>query len=69
MEWISVKENLPKHMQECRVYIENPFFGNFERNQNAVFLHFNDMENGEFYDSEEQIHLDFVSKWKPKEEE
>jgi hypothetical protein len=56
---ISVKEILPKHMQEVRIYIENPLFGSFE--QNAVLLGF----TGKFYDPEDQMQLDFITKWTP----
>lgn len=64
MKWISIDERKPSHMQEVKVYIENPYFGSFERAGNAVFLWFKGMEEGEFYDAEEQIHLDYVTKWK-----
>jgi hypothetical protein len=63
MEWINTKDKKPSHMQEVKVWIDNPFFGSFERQDNAVFLRFE--EEGEFYDSEEQIHLDYVTKWRP----
>lgn len=62
MEWISVKDRLPNHMQEVMVYIENPYFGSFERENPAVFLGF----DGNFYDSEEQICLNYVNKWRSK---
>jgi hypothetical protein len=61
MEWISVKDRLPNHMQEIKVFIENPFFGSFERPDKAVYLGF----DGNFYDSEEQIMLHYVTKWMP----
>jgi hypothetical protein len=61
MEWISVKEKLPNHMQEIKVYIENPYFGSFERSEPAVYLGF----DGNFYDSQEQICLYYVTKWMP----
>ncbi len=64
-EWISVKDKKPSHMKEIKVWIENPYFGSFERPENAVFLWFKDMEDGEFYDANEQIRLDYVTKWKP----
>ena len=63
MEWINISERKPKHMQEIKVWIDNPYFGSFERSDNAVFLHFD--EPGDFYDANEQIHLDFVAKWSP----
>ncbi len=62
MEWINIEERTPKHMQEVKVWIDNPYFGSFERKDNAVFLHFDD--DGAFYDSKEQIHLDYVTKWR-----
>lgn len=66
IEWLDIKDKLPKHMQKIKVYIENPYFGSFERPEKAVFLRF---ENpGEFYDSEEQIHLDYVTKWCPSDD-
>jgi hypothetical protein len=52
-------------MKEIRVWIENPYFGSFERVGNAVFLWFKGMEEGEFYDANEQIRLDYVTKWMP----
>jgi hypothetical protein len=61
MEWISVKDQLPNHMQEIKVYIDNPLFGAHERKGNAVYLGF----DGNFYDSDEQIFLNYVSKWMP----
>jgi len=61
MEWISVNDALPKHMQEVRVWVENPYFGSFERTENAVWLAFD--EN--FYDSQEQVCLNYVTKWIP----
>lgn len=64
-EWISVKENLPQHMQIVKVFYENPFFGSAERKQPAVFLRFTGSEAGSFWDAEEQIHLDYITKWKP----
>lgn len=67
MKWIDVKEQPPKHMQEIKVYIENPYFGSFERMNNAVFLHFKGWDRGEFYDANEQIHLDYATKWRPVE--
>lgn len=67
MNWIDLKEESPKHMQEVKVYVENPYFGSFQRTGNAVFLHFKDMDQGEFYDAEEQIHLDYITKWQPLE--
>ena len=65
MEWISVRDRPPKHMEVVRVFIENPYFGSSERTKPAVYLHFVGMEDGEFYDSGEQIHLDFVTRWMP----
>jgi hypothetical protein len=64
MEWISIKDKLPRHMDEISVFIENPYFGSFEREDPAVFLWFKGDEEGSFYDSQEQIHLDYVTKWK-----
>jgi hypothetical protein len=64
MEWISVKNKLPDHMQKVDVYVENPYFGSFERIDPAVFLWFKGSEEGSFYDSEEQIHLDYITKWR-----
>ena len=61
MEWIKVEDQLPQHMEEIKVYIENPFFGSFERENPSVFLAF----DGNFYDSEEQIQLFYVTKWMP----
>ncbi len=68
MEWISVKDQSPPHMKKIRVWIENPYFGSFERAKNAVFLWFKGMEEGAFYDADEQIHLNYVTKWRPIEE-
>ena len=65
MEWINVKDKFPEHMQEIKVFVENPYFGSFERKSNAVFLWFKGDDAGSFYDSEEQIHLDYVTKWMP----
>lgn len=62
-EWVHVEEGLPRHMQEVKVYIDNPYFGSGERKGNAVFLAF----DHNFYDAEEQILLDYVTKWKPTE--
>jgi hypothetical protein len=64
-EWTNVEDALPEHMQEVRVYVEDPYFGSFERNRNAVYLGF----TGDFYDSEEQIHLDYITKWRPLDKE
>lgn len=60
-KWIETKDQLPDHMQEVVVFIENPYFGSFERIGNAVFLGF----TREFCDSKDQIALDYVTKWKP----
>lgn len=65
MKWISVKDQSPKHMQEIKVYVENPYSGSFERNENAVFLWFKGEEQGSFYDSNEQIHLENITHWMP----
>ena len=64
-DWIDLKDKKPTHMSKIRVWIDNPFFGSFERTRNAVFLWFKGMEEGAFFDHEEQIHLDYVTKWKP----
>ena len=64
MEWIKCSNKLPEHMQEVKVYIENPYFGSFERTGNAVYLGF----DGNFYDAEEQIQLNYVTKWMPLHE-
>jgi hypothetical protein len=61
-DWINVERAFPKHMQEIKVFIDNPHFGAFERADNAVFLNFGDPS---FYDAEEQIQLMYVTKWKP----
>ena len=65
MNWVSIKDSHPNHMQEVKVFIENPYFGSFERKGNAVYLHWKGHEEGDFYDSDEQIHLDYVTKWSP----
>ncbi len=65
MEWISVEDSYPNHMQDIKVFIENPFFGSFERLETAVFLWFDGMGQGEFYDSKDQSYLDYVTKWIP----
>lgn len=49
-------------MQLVRVWIDNPFFGSFERQDNAVFLSFDG--EGDFYDAEEQTYLNYVTRWK-----
>jgi hypothetical protein len=66
MDWINVNDKVPAHMQKIDVYVENPFFGSFERTNPAVFLWFKGDDEGSFYDSEEPIHLDYITKWKPK---
>lgn len=63
-EWINVDSQFPEHMQEVKVFIENPYFGSSERQDNAVWLGF----DRNFYDSEEQICLHYVTKWKPIQE-
>lgn len=63
--WINIEDAVPKHMQEVKVFIANPYFGSHERTGNAVFLWFKDSEEGGFYDCEEQIPLYFVTAWKP----
>jgi len=67
-EWVSIRDKNPAHMQIVRVYIENPLFGSFERTRDAVYLHFKGSEEGDFYDSREQILLYYVTKWKKSEE-
>lgn len=68
-EWISLKDGTPRHMQIIKVYVENPFFGSFERDDDAVYLHFKGYDEGSFYDANEQIYLDYITKWKPLESE
>jgi diadenosine tetraphosphatase ApaH/serine/threonine PP2A family protein phosphatase len=63
MEWIYVKDQLPDHMQDIKVWIDNPYFGSYERENTAVFLQFE--FPGSFYDSHDQTYLDYVIKWKP----
>lgn len=58
--WIKVVDKLPYHMQEVRVCTEHPLFGTTERFRTAVFLAF----DGNFYDSEEQIQLYWITKWR-----
>jgi hypothetical protein len=60
MEWISVEKQTPPHMKEIRVWIEDPYFGSYERPANAIFLAF----DGNFYDSQEQTSLKYIKKWK-----
>lgn len=67
-QWFSAKEKLPEHMETVDVYIENPFFGSVERTAPAVFLWFKGMDQGEFYDSKEQTHLGYVTRWRPNAE-
>lgn len=59
-DWHHVEAKTPEHMQEVRVWIDNPYFGSGERERTAVFLGF----DHNFYDSEEQILLDYVTKWR-----
>jgi len=63
-DWIKIVDAAPHHMQIIKVFIDNPYFGSGEREGNAVFLAFDD----NFYDSEEQIQLHYVTKWKPANE-
>lgn len=64
-EWIDIKDRKPPHMKEIRVWIENKYFASFERERNAVFLAF----DGNIYDAEEQMCVDYVTKWKLAEKE
>lgn len=66
MKWIKVEDELPKHMQIVRAWVDHRLFGSFERVRDCVFLRFEGDEEGAFYDSEQQIHLDYITKWKPK---
>ena len=59
-EWIKLKDQQPPHMKEIKVWIDNPHFGSFERQENAVYLAF----DGNIYDAEEQMTIHDVTKWK-----
>lgn len=63
MEWINLKDQIPPHMKEIRVWIESRFF-NGEYPEKAVYLHFKGMDEGQFLHSEEQQSIHNVTKWK-----
>ncbi len=80
MKWINVSDKTPSHMQVVKVFIDSPiyhaikeqnpeiedtypFMPPYERLKPAVFLKFS--LPGGFYDAEEQIHLHYVTKWRP----
>lgn len=60
MQWIKVEDEMPPHMKEIKVFIENPRYEGYERQENAVWLAF----DGNFYDAQEQETLHYVKKWK-----
>lgn len=64
-EWVKIVDRLPYHMQNVRVCIHNAFFGEQERIEDAIFLAF----DNNFYDTEEQILLHPVTKWRPLHEQ
>lgn len=56
----NIEDKLPRHMDEVYVYIHNPYFGEGWREKKAVYLAFDQ----NFYDAEEQILLEYVTKWR-----
>lgn len=65
MEWNKCSDKLPQHMQEVKVYIENPSYNPYEYPDNAIYLAFSDNFDDNFFNAEEQITLNYVTKWKP----
>ena len=63
MNWTNIKDKMPPHMKEIRVWIESKNIKGYERERNAVYLAF----DGNIYDAEKQETLSNVTKWKPIE--
>lgn len=63
MNWISVEDQVPKHMQEVKVQLRHPALGIVKPQGNAVFLAFDQS----FCFSDTQQRIDYVTHWRETE--